>query len=416
MPATKKAAKKKAPTNKSPRKGKKQELSRKEKLEMHLQTINSAYKAIVMQTADEFETNFVLRRPTGITSLDLAIAGGFPAGGLSEIVGSASVGKDYLVNRVIANLQANYGDDTAVCLAMTEMHYDKKYAKKCGVRIPLTQKEIDDWQRALGRNFTQEEMAWALDEVGTIHEVIADNAEQLLEIVAQNVASNLYQVIVVNSFGALLTKAEEEAKGGIEDKHYGGASGAITSFAHRLHAALNRPDDFGESNLTTVIGINQYRDNVGPDARWRPLKVSGGNALKHAKLVSVFLDDRARIKQTVQNRVNILGKEIHWEILKQKAGGHDGPRGSYPFYFGESGFPFGADVYQDLIITAVQLGIIQMAGAWLSYQDEHYDLRGQGKERFAHEIANADGAFEHIRKKCFDAAGVNFILRESDGE
>ena len=411
--AGKDAPTRQAPTKKAPTKKKDKELSKGERLEILQQDINSKFKGrVAIQTGQEFSNVFILRRPTGVTSLDLAIGGGFPAGGMSQIVGADSVGKDYLVNRAVAYLQSTYGEDASVALAMTEMSYDKKYAKLCGVRVALTEDEIVSWQKALGRDFTESEMAWAKDQVGSIHQIMASNAEALLEAAAQCIESNLYHIVVINSFGALLTKAEEEAEHGLEDKHYSGAAMPITSFMHRLHAAINLPDSDGNPNKTTIIGINQFRDNVGRDARWNPLKIAGGWALKHGKLVDIFLDAKARIKPTINNQQVVVGKEIHWEILKGKAGCHDGPKGMYPFYFGDHGYPFGADVYQDLIVTAVQFGIVQMSGAWLSYDEHGYNLRGQGKENFAHEVAKTDGCFEHLRSKCFDAANVNFIVRD----
>jgi len=407
---------KKAPTTKktAPKSTKKKDktpLSRSERLAILKQSINTNFKGrATIKSADEFSNVFILRRPTGITSLDMSIGGGFPAGGLSQIIGSSSVGKDYLVNLIIANLQTTYGEDASVCLAMTEMHFDKKYAKKCGVRIALTALEISQWQQALERDFTPEEMAWATDQVGTVNEIIASNAEELLEATAQCIESNLYQIIVINSFGALLTKAEEETD--ITQKHYGGAAMPITNFMKRVHSALNSEDAHGQPNTTTIIGINQFRDNLGSDAKWNPLKIAGGNALKHGKLVDVYLKAQARIKYPTDSKI-ILGKEIHWEILKGKAGCHDGPKGMYPFYFGEYGYPFGADVYQDVIVCGVLHNILQMNGAWILWDRSGGQLKGQGKEKFAHVIADA-GLFNQLRDLCFEAAGVNFITKSAD--
>jgi RecA/RadA recombinase len=406
--APKKAATKAAKTTK-----KGIELSRKDKLMALQQNINSSFKGrATVLTGEEFSNVFILRRPTGITSLDIAIGGGFPAGGMTQIVGPESVGKDYLCNRVIANLQAIYGEDASVALAMTELSYDKKYAKKCGVSIALTQLEIEQWQQALGRPFTSEEMGWAQHQVGTFHQIMGTTAEDLLEAAARAIASNLYQVVVINSFGALLTKAEAESQEGVTAKFYGGASGPITSFMHRLHAALNMPDEDGNPNTTTVIGINQFRDNLGPDSRWNPLKIAGGWALKHGKLVDIYLQARSRIKIPMGTKQEIVGKEIHWEIIKGKAGCHDGPKGMYPFYFGEHGYPFGADVYQDLITVGVERGIIKQSASWLSYQEDGYDMSAQGKEKFAYSIAESPGAFDHLRDKIFKVANVSFINKE----
>src|SRR5687767_369899 len=88
------------------KKGDKEELTRSERILLLSQSINKQYngKAIVRE-GKEISNTFILRRPTGITSLDIALGGGFPAGGLSQVIGKDSSGKSYLVNKVIAHVQ-----------------------------------------------------------------------------------------------------------------------------------------------------------------------------------------------------------------------------------------------------------------------------------------------------------------------
>lgn len=414
-PVNEKKAKKEAAAAKAPavqKKKAKDDATREERLEILQQNVNASFKGrVLLQRGDEISNVFILRRPTGITSLDLGIGGGMPAGGLTQIIGFDGAGKDYITNRTVANLQANYGQRTAVCFAMTELAYDKVYGKKCGVRVAFTQQEIENWEESIKRKFTAEELHWATDQIGTFHQVMAGNAEELLEVTAQCVESNLYQVVVINSFGALLTKAEEESEGGVADKHYGGAAGPITAFIHRLHAALNLPDAYGKPNLTTIIGINQVRENLGKDAQWNPVRTAGGRALKHGKLVDIMLTAKSKLPLPGSDNKIFVGKEIHWEVLKGKAGCHDGPKGMYPFYYGEQNYPFGADIYQDLISAAVQRGIVQMKGAWLSYGDDD-SFQAQGAIKFSHLVASTPGMFDLIRKKVFDTSGINFITQE----
>lgn len=392
----------------------KDDATREEKLAILQQNVNAMFKGrVLLQNGNEFSNVFVLRRPTGITSLDIGIGGGMPAGGMTQIIGFDGAGKDYIVNRTVANLQNTYGSRSAVCFAMTELAYDKVYGKKCGVRVAFTLQEIENWEKSIGRSFTAAERAWATDEIGSIHQIMAGNAEELLEATAQCIESNLYQIVVINSFGALLTKAEEEADGGIADKHYGGAAGPITAFIHRLHAALNLPDSTGKPNLTTVIGINQVRENLGKDAQWNPVRTAGGRALKHGKLVDIMLTAKSKLPLPGSDNKIFVGKEVHWEVLKGKAGCHDGPKGMYPFYYGENGYPFGADIYQDLIAAAVQRGIVQMKGAWLSY-GENEELKAQGAANFSHLVAATPNMLEIIRKKVFDSSGINFITQEPE--
>ena len=85
----------------------------------------------------------------------------------------------------------------------------------------------------------------------------------------------------------------------------------------------------------------------------------------------------------------------------------------YPFYFEEHGYPFGAEVYQDLIVSGALTGVIQTAGAWFAFEDKKFQLKGQGKEKFAHAIADA-GAYEHIKNLVFEAAGVHLLFKGID--
>lgn len=414
-PINEKKAKKEAAAAKAPtvqKKKAKDDATREERLEILQQNVNASFKGrVLLQRGDEISNVFILRRPTGITSLDIGIGGGMPAGGLTQIIGFDGAGKDYITNRTVANLQRIYGPRAAVCFAMTELAYDKVYGKKCGVRVAFNRQEIENWEESIKRKFTAEEVQWATDQIGTFHQVMAGNAEELLEVTAQCVESNLYQIVVINSFGALLTKAEEESEGGVADKHYGGAAGPITAFIHRLHSALNLPDAGGKPNLTTIIGINQVRENLGKDAQWNPVRTAGGRALKHGKLVDIMLTAKSKIPLPGSDNKIFIGKEIHWEVLKGKAGCHDGPKGMYPFYYGENGYSFGSDVYQDVIAVAARLGVVRYSGAWIFYGEDE-SIKAQGAVNFSQLIASTPGLFDIIRKKVFEMAGINFITQE----
>lgn len=409
--------------------------SRSDRLEILAATINKQYngRAIVREGKD-ISNSFLLRRPTGIMSLDLALGGGFPAGGLSQIIGKDSSGKSYLTNRVISNVQNLYGRDSAISICMTEMPWDKKFAKwYCQVRVAFSEEEINELERSevrFGRPaYSQDQRIWLRDQIGIVQETRAANAEVLLEIACQHVESNLYQVVMIDSFGALLTKAEAEAEEGLENKHRGGASMVITQFMHRLHAALNMPDAYGRPNTTTVIGINQYRSNVTAGPYGNPMNVAGGYALRHGKLVDLHVEQGKRHSVKINSsEYKIIGKEINWEILKGKAGCHDGPKGTYNFYFGEQGYPFGVDTATDLAAAAVENGAIEQNGAWYSYKGERL---GQGAEnvrwalteypkqdketdeQYKARIERTRTLAEAIRMDTFARAGLAFITREA---
>lgn len=391
-------------------------MDRKAEIDALMASVNKQFngKAVLRQGSD-ITNVFMLRRPTGVTTLDLSIGGGLPAGGLTQIIGKYSSGKSYLTNRIMATAQEAYGEDFAAAACMTEQRFDKWFAKRhCGLRIAYSEEEIALLQRIAqeqGRDpFTDENLAWFRDQVGYFTEAIGSTAEEILEIAVQQVESNLFQVLLIDSFGALLTKAEAEAEAGLDQKHYGGAAGVVTAFMHRLHAALNLPDKYGRPNTTTVIGINQYRDNVGRDAQWRPMKVAGGNALAHGKLLDIHVEQGTKIKHTLSGKdYVIVGKEINWEILKGKAWCHDGGKGTYKFYFGEHGYGFGVDVYSDLLVAGLEAEVIEQSGAWYAYKGERL---GQGAANVAVTLFNNPDLLQKIRMEIFKKAGLNFITKE----
>lgn len=391
-------------------------IDRKSEIDALMASVNKQFngKAVLRQGKD-ITNVFMLRRPTGIITLDLAIGGGLPAGGLTQIIGKYSAGKSYLSNRIMAVAQETYGEDFAGAACMTEQRYDKLFAKqKCGLRIACSDEEIAVHQHSSlqkgGTVFTPENIAWFKDQVGYFTEAIGSTAEEILEIACQQVESNLFQVLLIDSFGALLTKAEAEAEDGLDQKHYGGAAGVITAFMHRLHAALNLPDKYGRPNTTTVIGINQYRDNVGRDSQWRPMKVAGGNALAHGKLLDIHVEQGTKIKHQLGGKDFVFaGKEINWEILKGKAGCHDGGRGTYKFYFGEHGYGFGIDIYSDLLVAGLEAEVIEQSGAWYSYKGERL---GQGANNVAVTLFKDPVLLQKIRLDIFKKAGLDFITKE----
>ncbi len=413
-----KAAKEEAPVSPTPtKKGKKEEevFDRRTELQLLQAAINKQFTAKdgqqrgMVMAADEFSNIFLLRRPFGIMSLDIATAGGLPAGTLCEIVGPEGGSKSLLANLVIAGVQRTYGDDAAVAVCMTEMHYDKPFAKSCGVRVALSQTDVDMWnQYNKANSLAPIDPIFAKDQVGQFYESVHANAEGLLEAAAQQVESNLFQVVLIDSLGALMT--EGEAEEGIEKRHYGGASVPITQFMHRIHAAFNLPDRRGRPNTTTIIGINQKRDNVGGGLYAPEWKIPGGMALKHGKTISLFINAGKHHVIDVGSRKEVVGKEVHWKMLKGKAGCHEGPSGVYDFYYGKAGYPFGPNIYKDLLVCGVQHGIIEQSGAWLSYGGERL---GQGADNAAHTLYANPELTATIRNLIFLKAKVNFITKES---
>ena len=73
-----------------------------------------------VELSENTNSSYLLRRPTGILSLDLAMAGGWPAAAPNVLVGPDGVGKDYLLWRTMAEAQRTYGEDFCAAVYFTE--------------------------------------------------------------------------------------------------------------------------------------------------------------------------------------------------------------------------------------------------------------------------------------------------------
>jgi len=369
-----------------------------------------------VQVGKDFLNTFVIRRPTGLTSLDLACGGGFPVGGVTQIIGPDSVGKDYLVNLLFSSIQRLYGEEATIAACMFEIPYDKRYGKLCGFRVAYSDEELSYLEKAHkergNADLTPEQIAWFKDEIGTFHHILRPTPEEALKIVCDMVASNVYQAIVLNSIGSFLPEKEGKKEFGDERKVAVDAS-LLTAFMKRLWMILNTRESYGRPNTTAIIAINQFRDNIKAGLYGDPLAQGGGNAVKHGKLLDIHLSRGAGILLRPGDKYDHManpqvGKETHWKIAKAKAGAHEGPRGTFKFYFGEHGYGFGADLYTDLVHIAEQHGILERNGAWFSYQGERL---GQGATAAGAVIAEKN-LFDTLRDEVFRAANVVFLSKE----
>jgi RecA/RadA recombinase len=400
MASKKKAAEAEA----APKKQKKEtdnSLSRSERAASLIERINKTMKGHAqIKSASDYELPFMTKRlPTGLLQLDLELRGGFPAGGISQIVGPKNSGKTYLVWQVIRQQQFFKGDDLMVLLAMTEMRADRTQARMAGVQISLGDDDIKELERARTEQglpkFTKEEVAGLKKEVGQIHEVHGESAEVLFDIVLEAVRENAYHLIIIDSFGSIMSAAEAE-NDSLSDKTYGGAAKPITEFLRKLCSMLTMDDGTGHARDVCLIGINQVRDVIGEGGGGKDYKSPGGRALEHAKFVDLLVTSGKQVGEEVpvytsdgtKKRWVQTGKEVNWKIEKGKAGIHEGGKGSYIFDFRTCA----GDFYLDTVVAGVRFGVIEAAGAWLGIPDPsksgEYLLRKQGKDAFIQALAD----------------------------
>ena len=282
-------------------------------------------KGSVMRMGDGSAVRDIEAISTGSLGLDVALGiGGLPKGRIVEIYGPESSGKTTLTLQVIAECQKNGG---TAAFVDAEHALDPSYAQKLGVNM---------------------------DELLISQ---PDTGEQALEITDMLVRSAAVDVVVVDSVAALTPKAEIE--GDMGDSHMGLQARLMSQALRKLTANIKRSN-------TLVIFINQIRMKIGV-MFGNPETTTGGNALKF--YASVRLDIRRT--GAIKKGDDILGSETRVKVVKNKV--------APPFKKAEFEILYNQGISREgeVIHLATQLGFIEKAGAWYSYNQSKI---GQGKD------------------------------------
>ena len=288
--------------------------------------------------------------PTGSLGIDIALGiGGLPKGRIIEIYGPESSGKTTLALSVIAQAQKRNG----TCAFIDAEHaLDPSYAKKIGVDI---------------ENLLVSQ---------------PDSGEQALEIADTLVRSGAIDVMVVDSVAALVPKAELEGEMG--DAHMGLQARLMSQALRKLTATVARSN-------TLIIFINQIRMKLGV-MFGNPETTTGGNALKF--YASVRMDIR-RVG-AIKDKDEVIGSQTRVKIVKNKV--------APPFKTVDFDIMYGEGISKtgELIDLGVKSGIIEKAGAWISYNG---DKIGQGRENAKRYLMENPEVAEDIENKIRADAG-----------
>ena len=300
-------------------------------------------KGSIMKLGDKPSVN-VEAIPTGALALDVALGiGGVPRGRIIEVYGPESSGKTTLAQHIVAECQKRGG---IAAYVDAEHALDPEYARNLGV-------DIDNLLISQ-----------------------PDTGEQALDITEELVRSGAVDVVVVDSVAALVPKAEID--GSMEDQQMGLQARLMSKALRKLTGVI------GKTN-TTVIFINQLRMKIGV-MYGNPETTTGGNALKYYASVRMEIRRTEGLKGDGED----IGNHVRVKVLKNKV--------APPFRTAEFDIIFGKGICKigNILDVAVNLNIVNKAGAWFSYNDEKL---GQGREKAKEFLASNPDLLAEVETK-----------------
>jgi len=382
-----------------------------------------------------------LRRPSGIPSLDIAAGGGLIAGKVHQFDGPEGIGKNFLLYKHFAEIQRRYGDKSCLGMACFESFVDKQFAQQCGCKISMSEYDVAVSQRARKRRgeppLTKEEIKEAIscEKVGAFH-IFDSDTESVLDGLVKAASTNIYQMIGIDSWDAMITAQEETsdldeipqiASSSMLQTRWGKkildslgpvyrcpkcghlpvSKKVINSNEGKYHYTCGKCSDWKglypavEINETTIYCIRQVRAKIRTTGKvmGRPYDATGARMLNHLYHIRVSMHPGPFIKMKSDE---IIGKEINWEIRKAKGGAREKAKGAFNLYFS----PLEADVVTDLIDLSRKLGLIEGDGSG------HYKVLGKnihGKGKLISELENNRELFDSLLDKAYIDSGLAHV-------
>ena len=283
--------------------------------------------------------------PTGISTLDYAIGGGWPRGWMTQVYGPSSSGKSAMVLQSIGNYQKNHTESLAAV-------------------IDLEKSMTEDWAVKFGID---------PDRLVVLRPT---NVEEMITMSVEAVKANAFDIIMVDSLGAGLLQSEIEN----DRTRVAGSAGNITRMVKAINSSFielererkvanNSDGDANELVIPAVLLINQVRVNMS--SMYGEDTYGGGKALGHMLGVNIHLRASKASADKIMGTVDGQQLRVGWmctaTVEKNKLS-VPGKSAGYSFVFCECPeHEFGIDNARSVADLALATGIARVDGKSIYY-------------------------------------------------
>lgn len=306
---------------------------------------------------------------TGSVSVDIAFGGGLPANQWCEFVGTESSSKTSLAYMTVATNQRL--DENFTTLWVGSEKYNAQWAEKFGV------------------------------DNSRIHLAATNQMEKAYQIMVDAASSDAYDLLVLDSYPALIADAEEEKS--MEEMTVGLGARRTNQFFRKVGSQMGRSLLDVERPVYGIF-INQWRSKIGnlpprADNRTTP----GGEGKNYSFYIRAELSRTEFIDEPVpgKNMKRRVGVGVKVKTFKNKqtapykVGGYDLYIANAP----QHGFHAGEiDRAKELWTHGVLYDVITNAGSWFTLPDgTQVHGKDAGYERIRSEVDLQELLDKHIR-------------------
>lgn len=220
--------------------------------------------------------------------------------------------------------------------------------------------------------------------------VTPDSAEDAFMIAEKGISSEEFDLIVIDSIGAMASKKEKEVE--FDKDTMGQLPKLVGKFIKR------NVYDIRTKNIAVLI-LNQIRDNVGVVTKIKTYKTPGGHQLQHEAAVRIALSKGEYLKRGKE----IVGILTKFTIKKNKLAP---PFRSFtiPIIFGQ-----GIDYLSDMLDFSRLLGVVQVNGPYYKFEDV---TLGKGKVEARETLTNSQELLDKVEQTVYNI--VNYETNIAD--